>query len=162
MCRYFMSIEWIVVKILVAPWTMLSRVSGKTTGVQEARKTNSLRLQTGTNGRKWPSTRTTCGEKANNEIYIFARNGWCVRIIGEYFKSPFDRRIVAACENFSTRWFDRETAFCHLESDYFWIIDFAQSYDLACRSRRTRCPRGWVNPPENVLFYCDLCFKCSD
>lgn len=51
-CRYFMSIEWIVVKMFVAPWTMLSRVSGRTTGVQEAKKTNSLRLQTGTNGRK--------------------------------------------------------------------------------------------------------------
>lgn len=54
-----MSIEWIVVKIFVAPCTMLSRVSGRTTGVHDARKTNSLRLQTGTNGRKWPSTRIT-------------------------------------------------------------------------------------------------------
>lgn len=48
-----------VVKIFVAPCTILSLVSGKTTGVHEARKTNSFRLQTGTKGKKWPSTKTT-------------------------------------------------------------------------------------------------------
>lgn len=51
MCKYFMSIECIVVKILVAPCTTLSRVSGRTTGVQEAKNTDSFLLQSGTNGR---------------------------------------------------------------------------------------------------------------
>lgn len=49
MCMNFMSIECMVVKTFVAPWTTHSRVSGIAIGVQVARNTGSLRLH---NGRK--------------------------------------------------------------------------------------------------------------
>lgn len=45
----FMSMAWMEVKTLVAPWTTHSLVSGMATGVQEARNTGSLRLHSGRN-----------------------------------------------------------------------------------------------------------------
>lgn len=47
-CRNVMSMAWIEVKTLVAPWTTHSRVSGMATGVQVARNTGSFREQSGT------------------------------------------------------------------------------------------------------------------
>lgn len=58
-CVNFMSIEWIVVKTDVFPWTTHSRVSGMAIGVQVARKTGSFRLQSGRQLTKWPCTSTT-------------------------------------------------------------------------------------------------------
>ena len=43
----FMSIEWVVVKTLVAPWATDSRVSGKASGVQAAKNTGSFREHNG-------------------------------------------------------------------------------------------------------------------
>lgn len=51
MCMNFMSIEWMDVKTLVAPWTTHSLVSGIATGVQVAKNTGSFLLQSGKNER---------------------------------------------------------------------------------------------------------------
>lgn len=81
----FMSIEWIVVKTEVLPWTTHSRVSGIATGVHVAKKTGSLREQSGRNETKWPSTRTTfwspnrIWRRAFRETFIRQRN---IRVSG--------------------------------------------------------------------------------
>lgn len=58
-CINRMSIEWIEVKTLVAPWTTHSLVSGIATGVQVAKKTGSFRLHRGKNDIYRPWTNTT-------------------------------------------------------------------------------------------------------
>ena len=55
------SIEWMEVKILVAPCTTHSRVSGIAMGVHHDRKTGSFREQRGRTPEKRPSIRTTWG-----------------------------------------------------------------------------------------------------
>ena len=53
---------WTVVKILVAPWTTHSRVSGMATGVHRAISTGSLRLHSGKYETKCPSTKITLSD----------------------------------------------------------------------------------------------------
>ena len=72
MCINFMSMAWMEVKTLVAPWTTHSRVSGIATGVHMATNTGSFREHRGSwNGKKWPSTNTTWNQiQRTNYIII--------------------------------------------------------------------------------------------